>query len=255
MNENVKGILWILFLILISPVLIPVILLWALTGILYSLTVTEPVYKKTTALARFLGWFTNWMILFITRSHVEVLGEDKIPENSRFVYVANHRSRFDPMVVMSSLARFRIGFISKPSNFRIPFFGKILRKLCFLQINREDPRKAIETVNDAVDILNLDSASIGFYPEGTRSADGTLGPFHDFMFRIPKCADVPVVVAVTYGTEDVAKKFPFPGGARATIKILGVIDTEFVRTHRPVEIGEKVEAMMREELNQEETTR
>ena len=45
MNENVKGILWILFLILISPVLIPVILLWALTGILYSLTVTEPVYK------------------------------------------------------------------------------------------------------------------------------------------------------------------------------------------------------------------
>ena len=243
-------VLWILFLILISPILIPVSLLWALGGFLYSLTVTRTVYKRTTALARFFGWFTNWMILFITRSHVEVLGKENIPQKGRFVYVANHRSRFDPMVVMAYLARCRVGFISKPSNFRIPCFGKILRKLCFLQIDRDDPRKAMTTVNDAVDILGLGDASIGFYPEGTRSEDGTLGPFHDFMFRIPKQAQVPVVVAVTYGTEEVAKRFPWPGGARITIKILGVIDTDFISTHKPVEIGQKVEAMMREELGQ-----
>ncbi|MBR6086248.1 MAG: 1-acyl-sn-glycerol-3-phosphate acyltransferase, partial [Spirochaetales bacterium] len=164
--------------------------------------------------------------------------------------VANHRSRFDPMVVMAGLAKYRIAFISKASNFRIPFFGKILRKLCFLEIDRTDPRKAMETVNNAVDILNIGESSIGFYPEGTRSEDGKLGCFHNFMFRIPKKANVPVVVAVTYGTKDVAKRFPFPGGAKITIKILGVIDKDYVSTHRPVEIGEKVEAMMREELKQ-----
>ena len=250
MSENVKGILWIILLIVLLPVIVPVFLLWALTGFLYSLTVTEHVYRKTTALARLISVFTNRAILLIARAHVKVLGEEKIPRNCRFVYVANHRSRFDPMVVMSSLPECRVGFISKPSNFRIPFFGKILRKLCFLEIDRSDPRKAMQTVNDAVEILKTGDASIGFYPEGTRSADGTLGSFHDFMFRIPKCADVPVVVAVTYHTEDVAKKFPFPGGARPVIKILGVIDREFVKAHRPVEIGQKVEAMMREELNQ-----
>ena len=241
-----KGFLGLLLLI----ICLPVVLLWALTGFLYSLTVTRKVYKKPTALARFLGWFTNSGILFFTMSRVKVEGKEKIPTDGRFVYVANHRSRFDPMVVMSALARYRVAFISKPSNFKIPCFGKILRKLCFLEIDREDPHKAMETVNDAVDILNIGQSSIGFYPEGTRSEDGTLGKFHDFMFRIPKQADVPVVVAVTYGTEEVAKRFPFPGGAKITIKILGVIDREFVSTHKPVEIGEKVEAMMREELKQ-----
>ena len=59
-----------------------------------------------------------------------------------------------------------------------------------------------------------------------------------------------MVVAVTYGTEEVAKRFPFPGGARITIKILGVLDADYIKTHRPVEIGQKVEAMMREELKQ-----
>ena len=211
---------------------------------------TRKVYKKPTAIARFLGWFTNAGILFFTMSSLKIEGKEKLPKDGRFVYVANHRSRFDPMVVMAGLAKYRIAFISKASNFRIPFFGKILRKLCFLEIDRTDPRKAMETVNNAVDILNIGESSIGFYPEGTRSEDGTLGRFHNFMFRIPRKANVPVVVAVTYGTEDVAKRFPFPGGAKITIKILGVIDRDYVSTHRPVEIGQKVEAMMREELKQ-----
>lgn len=239
-----------LFGFLLLIIFFPVVLLWALAGFLYSLTVTEKVYKRPTAIARFLGWFTNWGILFFTMSRVKVEGREKLPKDGRFVYVANHRSRFDPMVVMSALARYRVAFISKPSNFRIPCFGKVLRKLCFLEINRDDPRKAMETVNNAVDILNIGQSSIGFYPEGTRSEDGRLGPFHDFMFRIPKCAGVPVVVAVTYGTEEVAKRFPFPGGARITIKILGVLDADYIKTHRPVEIGQKVEAMMREDLKQ-----
>ena len=226
------------------------ILLWALTGIIYSLTVTKKVYKKSTAFARFLGAFTTWGLCFFSRSYVKVIGKELIPEDTRFVYVANHRSRFDPMVVMYKLAHFRIAFISKPSNFKIPFFGKILRKMCFLEIDRFDPRAAMTTVNDAVDILKSQDSSIGFYPEGTRSMDGQLGPFHAFMFRIPHNASVPVVVAVTYDTEQIAKRFPFPGGARVTIKILGVLDQEYVSTHRPVEISDKVEAMIREELGQ-----
>ena len=241
-----KGFIGLLLLI----ICLPVVILWALTGFLYSRTETKKVYKRPTALARFLGWFTNAGILFFTFSSLKIEGKEKLPKDGRFVYVANHRSRFDPMVVMAGLAKYRIAFISKPSNFKIPCFGKILRKLCFLEIDREDPRKAMETVNDAADILNIGESSIGFYPEGTRSEDGTLGPFHRFMFRIPKKAAVPVVVAVTYNTEQVAKRFPLPGGAKITIKILGVIDKEFVSTHKPVEIGEKVEAMIREKLGQ-----
>ena len=234
----------------VAGLFLAIVLLWALVGFLYSLTVTKKVYRKSTALARFLGAFTCGACCIVPRAHVKVEGKELIPRDTRFVYVANHRSRFDPMVVMYRLARYRIAFISKPSNFRIPCFGKILRKMCFLEIDREDPRVAMETIENASEILRTGAASIGFYPEGTRSMDGKLGPFHGFMFRIAKNADVPVVVAVTYGTQDIAKKFPFPGGARVTIRILGVLDRDFVRSHKPVEISEKVEAMIREELGQ-----
>ncbi len=234
----------------VAGLFLSTVLLWALVGFLYSLTVTKKVYRKSTALARFLGAFTCGACCIVPRAHVKVEGKELIPSDTRFVYVANHRSRFDPMVVMYKLARYRIAFISKPSNFRIPCFGKILRKMCFLEIDREDPRVAMETIEDASEILRTGASSIGFYPEGTRSMDGKLGPFHGFMFRIAKNADVPVVVAVTYGTQDIAKKFPFPGGARVTIRILGVLDRDFVRSHKPVEISDAVEAMIREELGQ-----
>jgi 1-acyl-sn-glycerol-3-phosphate acyltransferase len=234
----------------VAGLFLAIVLLWALTGFLYSLTVTKKVYKKSTWLARFLGAFTCGGCCIVPRAHVKVEGKEMLPGDTRFVYVANHRSRFDPMVVMYKLAKYRIAFISKPSNFKIPCFGKILRKMCFLEIDRKDPKIAMQTIDDATEILGTGAASIGFYPEGTRSMDGTLGQFHGFMFRIAKNAEVPVVVAVTYGTQDIAKKFPFPGGARVIIRIIGVLDKDYVRNHKPVEISEKVEAMMREELGQ-----
>ncbi|MBR2281232.1 MAG: 1-acyl-sn-glycerol-3-phosphate acyltransferase [Spirochaetales bacterium] len=226
------------------------IMLWFLPCFFYSLPIKNRVYRKSHAFARFMARITCWGAFFFTRSHVRLVGKEKLPKDTRFVYVANHVSRFDPMVILYKMAAYRIGFISKPSNFRIPFFGKIIRKMCFLEIDRENPKKALETVSAAVDILRSGEASIGLYPEGTRSKDGKLGPFHGFMFRIPKQAEVPVVVAVTRGTEEVAKRFPFPGGAKIEIKIVDVLDVEYIRSHRPVEISERVEALIRNELGQ-----
>lgn len=226
------------------------VLLWGISSMLYSLTVRKKVYYKTTFMARVLSFLTCWGSMFFTRSKVTVNGREKLPKDKRFVYVANHISRFDPMVIMYKMAKYRVAFISKSGNFRIPFFGKIIRKLCFLEINRDDPRLAISTIEDAVTILKTGDASIGYYPEGTRSKDGKLGEFHNFMFRIPVQAEVPVVIAVTHGTDEVAKRFPFPGGAKITVDILDVLDVDYIKTHRPVEIGQRVEAIMRQALGQ-----
>ncbi len=231
-------------------VLLSAVLVWFIPCFLYSLPIKRRVYLRTYPFARLASLVTCWGAFFFTRSHIKVIGMEKIPKDKRFVYVANHVSRFDPMVIMYRLHSYRIGFISKSSNFRIPVFGRIIRKLCFLEIDREDPKKAMVTVDAAIDILRSGEASIGLYPEGTRSRDGRLGPFHGFMFRIPHQAEVPVVVAVTRGTEQIAKRFPFPGGARLEVRILDVLDVDFVKTHKPMEISEKVEALIREELGQ-----
>ena len=85
-----------LFGFLLLIIFFPVVLLWALTGFLYSLTVTKKVYKRPTALARFLGWFTNAGILFFTMSRVKVEGREKLPKDGRFVYVSTRRTARAP---------------------------------------------------------------------------------------------------------------------------------------------------------------
>ena len=40
-----------------------------------------------------------------------------------------------------------LAFISKESNFKIPIFGRIIRKCCFMAIDRSNPRKALPTIH------------------------------------------------------------------------------------------------------------
>ena len=47
--------------------------------------------------------------------------------------------------------------------------------------------------------------SIGIYPEGTRSHDGELLPFHAGSFKIAQKADAPLAVACIRGTENITK--------------------------------------------------
>ena len=91
----------------------------------------------------------------------------------------------------------------------MPFFGRIIRKCCFLPIDRENPRKAIPTINRAAKLLKKQEVSIGIYPEGTRSKTGKLLPFHNGVFKIAQKAEAPIVVLSITGTERIAKRTPF----------------------------------------------
>lgn len=121
------------------------------------------------------------------------------------MFVGNHRSNFDPIIEWLVLKPWDIAFISKGENFKIPFFGRIIRKCCFMPIDRENPRKALRTINKASDLLQSGEVSIGVYPEGTRSKTGELLPFHDGVFHIAKKAGTPIVVMSIRGTEQIHK--------------------------------------------------
>ena len=222
-----------------------------LTLFLYSLTISfDKEYSGQSSLAWFYGRVICWGAFFFTGTHVKVKGLKKLPKG-RFVYVANHRSKFDPMLVIRYFGLKHVAFISKDSNFKIPMIGKIIHRCNFLCINRDDPREALPTINKAVDLIKQDEISIGVYPEGTRSKTGQLGKFHSFVFRIPFYAQVPVGVGFTDKTEEIVRRFP---RSRATInfEILDVLDVNYVSSHRPVEISERVEAIIKERLEKGE---
>jgi len=167
------------------------------------------VYDKNSRFYRFLLDSATAAAMKLLRIRVHVSGIEKIPKDTKLLFVSNHRSNFDPIITWYALKKWEIAFVSKPENFKIPFFGRIIRKCCFMPIDRENPRNAIVTINRAAKLLKKQEVSIGVYPEGTRSKTCELLPFHNGVFKIAQKAEAPVVVLSITGTEKIAKAAPF----------------------------------------------
>ena len=132
------------------------------------------------------------MALKAARIKVHTTGMEKVPQGERLLFVGNHRSKFDPIITWYLFRKWDIAFLSKKENFRVPIFGRIIRKCCFLAIDRENPREALKTVNKAAGLLENGTVSIGVYPEGTRSRTGELLPFHNGVLKIAQKAGAPI---------------------------------------------------------------
>ncbi len=210
----------------------------------------DRLYDKDSRFYRFLLYYYTILIYIAARIKVEVSGKELIPREGQFLLVTNHRSNFDPITSWITLRRrVNLAFISKPENFRIPFFGRIIRRCCFMPIDRENPRNAKTTVDRAAALMKNGVCSVGIYPEGTRSRTGKLLPFHNMVFRIAKEAGVPILVAVMENTEQVRKNFPFKKTC-IKLKYLDLITVEEVMSQRTNQLGSRVRNAMLKALNQ-----
>lgn len=187
--------------------------------------------------------------LWGARVRIHADGLEKIPSDTKnILFVSNHRSNFDPIVTWKVLKKWNVAFVSKEANFKIPIMGRMIRKCCFLAIDRENPRNAMLTIRKAANLLENGQVSVGIYPEGTRSRECELLPFHNGVFKIAQKAQASVVVLAISGTEKIHKNFPL----RATdvyLQVADVIGAEEVAGCRTAELGERARQKMEEHLN------
>ena len=181
----------------------------------------------------------------------DLRGLEKLPKEGRFLFVCNHRSLFDPLMVMGYLADENIAFISKPSNMRIPLAGAIAQTAGFLGIDRENDRNALRTILTAADYLKRDLCSIGVYPEGTRSHTRAMLPFHKGSFKIAQRGGVPLVIAGISGSEKLKQGY-FLHPHRVTLEILEVIPAAEVKAASTAELSERSRALIQAFLDREE---
>lgn len=217
-----------------------------------ALVVREGEYETHS---RFYRRLLNGATAFAVRLlgiHVHCQGLEKLPQG-RFLLVGNHRSNFDPIVTWYALKDRDLAFLSKAENFKIPIFGRIIRKCCFLPIDRQDPRKAMTAINQAATLLENDQVSIGVYPEGTRSKECVLLPFHNGVFKIAKKARVPIVVMAIQGTENIHKNY-FRRISVVEIKIVEVISAEEIAQMRTAVIGQIVHGSLERALTDRKET-
>jgi 1-acyl-sn-glycerol-3-phosphate acyltransferase len=190
--------------------------------------------------------FGFWLL----RVKIHVNGAQKLPEGP-ILFVENHRSNYDPLVTWHAFRRRRLAFVSKPSNFRIPFFGPLIRRCCFLAIDRENPRNAMQTILKAAKLMTEERMDVAIYPEGTRNKDKGLLPFHNGVFKIAQRANAPIAVLCVTGTENIHKRTPF----RRTdvyLDVLEVLPAEQVKREKTEVIGAHVRDLLLKNIEERE---
>ena len=218
-----------------------IVILHALFLCVLALFAKNKDYDKTNCFYRAVFVYFIRIALFFSRVKIKTTGIEKIDNTGgKFLLVGNHRSNYDPFVTVVGLKLKDAAFISKPENFKIPLFGRIARKCMYTDIDRQNAKNALKTINRTAALIKKGKISYCVYPEGTRNRGENLLPFHDGVFKIAQKAGAPIVVVSLRGTDLIHKNAPW----RKTVvylDVLDVISAEEVKTLSSHEIGDKVQ--------------
>lgn len=209
---------------------------------------TEKWYDTDSRYCRFLINSAAACAMVMLRLKVQLTGVEKLPEG-RFLLICNHRSNLDPILTWWMMRKYDIAFISKPENFKVPIFGRLIRKCCFLPIDRENPRNAAKTLSAAVKLIKNDTVSVGVYPEGTRSMGTKLLPFHSGVIKIAQKAEVPLVIMSVAGTEQVNHNYPWRS-TKIYLDILETIPAGNLKGRHTTDLGDYAYALMAKNLSE-----
>lgn len=122
---------------------------------------------------------------------ITVQGREHLPKQDEpAVYVANHASFMDIFSLFHLKRPFK--FISKTSNFIIPIIGWSMFLTGHVPLKRTDRRSQMETLKICRETLQK-NGSVLFFPEGTRSKDGTMAEFKKGAFSVAAKEKVPIV--------------------------------------------------------------
>ncbi|MBO4928547.1 MAG: 1-acyl-sn-glycerol-3-phosphate acyltransferase [Clostridiales bacterium] len=206
-------------------------------------------YDKESKFYRFLLQSTTGIGMHIMRIKYDLQGFEKIPDGRQMLFVCNHRSNYDPLISWRVLRKWHPTFISKASNFKVPFYGRMIRRCCFMTIDRENPRNAMMTIDRASKLLKADEVSIFVYPEGTRSKQCKLLPFHNGVFKIAQKADVPVVILTIQGTEKISKNYPWHS-TKVRVKCVDVFSAEHIKGVKTSDVSDEARAIIAKDLEE-----
>ncbi len=156
-----------------------------------------PWHRKRVGLG---GRYARWVapiMLRILGWGLQVEGREHITTERPALYAINHSSIIDTIAGMAIWPPHAVA-IGKKSLIWVPGFGQAFLLMGNLFIDRSDRARAIASMNRMTDTMRRRSLSTLMAPEGTRSVDGTLGPFKKGFAHIAISAGIPVVPIVLH---------------------------------------------------------
>jgi 1-acyl-sn-glycerol-3-phosphate acyltransferase len=144
-------------------------------------------------------------ILFTCGFYHRVQSQTQINPNQSYMFVANHTSMTDIMLMLA-VVRNPFVFVGKKELAKIPLFGFFYKRTCIL-VDRSSSKSRMEVFNRAQKRLNQ-GLSICIFPEGGVPADESivLDQFKDGAFRLAIEHQIPILPLVFH---DNKKRFSY----------------------------------------------
>jgi putative phosphoserine phosphatase/1-acylglycerol-3-phosphate O-acyltransferase len=135
---------------------------------------------------------------------VQVKGESHLWSHRPAVFIFNHQSAIDMLLLCKLLRRDFIG-VAKKEVKRNPIFGPIFALAGSVFVDRAHHDRAVRALEPAIDALRR-GLSIAIAPEGTRSPTPRIGRFKKGAFHLAMAAKVPIVPIVFKNALDALPK-------------------------------------------------
>ncbi|HWO19140.1 MAG TPA: lysophospholipid acyltransferase family protein [Kofleriaceae bacterium] len=153
-------------------------------------------------------WFGRRVVELLD-IRLDARGAERVPPGRAYVYMSNHQSHLDIPVLYATLPSPTIRMLAKKELFKIPLWGRGLRAAEFVEVDRSDHARAVQSIDHAATLVR-DGVSIYLAPEGTRSRDGRIGPLKKGGFHLALGTGAPIVPVAVSGTLAI-----LPRGTRA----------------------------------------
>jgi len=130
---------------------------------------------------------------------VEIDGLENVPKDEPLIFVSNHQSAADILILLATIPRY-FRFVIKKELFKIPIFGAYLRWSGYMPLDRGAGAAAVKSLSKAEDYLK-DNGSILIFPEGTRSGSHEMKKFRRgslFLIFNTKVRVVPIALDGSY---------------------------------------------------------
>ena len=157
---------------------------------------------------------------------LKVTGEEYLWSHRPAVFVFNHQSKADVVIIAKLLRRDIAGIGKKEIKTENPLIGIVMEMGGVVLIDRANAKSAIDAISPLVDVMKKEGKSVVLAPEGTRTVSPRLAPFKKGAFHLAMQAGVPVIPIVIRNAGDVAPKGDFVfRPATVDVQVLPPVDT------------------------------
>jgi 1-acyl-sn-glycerol-3-phosphate acyltransferase len=141
----------------------------------------------------------------ISLVRIKVEGQEHLDPKASYIFVANHQSLYDIPLVYGWLKN-NFKWIIKKEFRKMPVMGYLCYRMGHIFIDRSNPMRAKQSLDQAKQNLKKGNTSIFLFPEGTRTRNGQVGRFKRGAFTIARDLHLPIVPVSIIGAYEALPK-------------------------------------------------